>query len=175
MTTYLYWIHYPEHSDPMTEGYIGITKDPKRRLQTHKCNPENRMVKGALKKGAKMSIIGEFNTEKNALTEEVRMRPTDLIGWNLTKGGGKPPQFNPTPENRARVSAQFKGTKQSAEHIRKKADARRGQKHSPEAKEKMRQKALERHIIRVSCVNCKRVYDRGNFGKHIHSRCLTNS
>lgn len=171
MSTYLYWIHYAEHTDPMSQGYIGITVNPTRRLYSHKCNPDNRMVKGALKKGASMSVIGEFNTEKDALTEELRMRPTELIGWNLTKGGGKPPAFNPTPENRARLSAQFKGIKQSAEHIRKKADSRRGYKNTPEAKQRMSKAAIIRGVTRVTCLKCQNEMDIMNYHRSHGDKC----
>jgi peroxiredoxin family protein len=129
------------------------------------------MVKGALKKGASMSIIGEFNTEKKALTEELRMRPSEMIGWNLTKGGGKPPVFNPTPENRARVSAQFKGTTQSPEHIRKRADARRGSRNTPESIEKMREAAKSRGVARVTCLKCDKEMDIMNYHRSHGDKC----
>jgi predicted GIY-YIG superfamily endonuclease len=31
----LYWIHYPDQKDPMTEGYVGITSDFTGRMLTH--------------------------------------------------------------------------------------------------------------------------------------------
>ena len=39
MTTSVYWIHRPEHTDMFTQGYVGITKDIKRRFKAHPTVP----------------------------------------------------------------------------------------------------------------------------------------
>jgi len=31
-TCYVYWIHLPEHTDMFTEGYIGVSKNPKKTI-----------------------------------------------------------------------------------------------------------------------------------------------
>ena len=32
----VYWLHLPEHSDMFSEGYIGVSVNPKKRLYEHK-------------------------------------------------------------------------------------------------------------------------------------------
>ncbi len=90
MTTYLYWIRHPEHTDPMTQGYIGVTSRPKARFLEHKTRDENTYLKRNIAKGATMEILNEFRTRKQALKEEIKYR-SKPIGWNLTEGGGMPP------------------------------------------------------------------------------------
>lgn len=171
MNIYLYWIHYPHHTDPFSEGYIGITSDPRRRIKSHQTNPYNRMVKGAINKGAEMTILHEFESDKAALVIEESYRPSDLIGWNLTKGGGMPPRTQQTAEARKRVSKQFRGKKQSPEHVRKRTKARRGSKHSLETRQKMSEKAKARHVIYVTCLECKKTMDLANYSKSHGERC----
>ncbi len=90
MNTYLYWIHYPEHTDPMTQGYIGVTVNPTKRLKTHSTGKNKRLAYG-IANGATMTILSEYTVRDDALTEERRMRPEETIGWNLVEGGGDPP------------------------------------------------------------------------------------
>ena len=91
MTTYLYWIRHPEHTDPMTQGYIGVTKNPKTRFRNHKSSGENTYLQRNIAKGATMEILKEFRSREAALKEETKYRPDKGIGWNLTEGGGMPP------------------------------------------------------------------------------------
>ena len=69
----------------MTEGYIGITNDPKGRLQGHKDKAEwfdDRCV---------MTILQDGLTRQEARTIERILRPRPNIGWNKAVGGGDPP------------------------------------------------------------------------------------
>ena len=91
MTTYLYWIRHPEHTDPNLEGYIGITQNPKSRFRSHKTSGENTYLQRNIAKGATMEILKEFSTREEALSEEFKYRPERSIGWNLMEGGGNPP------------------------------------------------------------------------------------
>ena len=91
MTTYLYWIRHDEHTDPSTQGYIGITNNPKSRFQSHKTSGENKYLQRNINKGATMEILKEFRSRKQALKEEVKYRPDRGIGWNIMEGGGNPP------------------------------------------------------------------------------------
>lgn len=47
---YIYWIHLPTHTDIMSEGYIGVSVDPKKRLYEHKRVKQNPHLTNALKK-----------------------------------------------------------------------------------------------------------------------------
>jgi predicted GIY-YIG superfamily endonuclease len=40
MTCYVYWIHREVHTDPSSEGYIGITSEFDKRMWSHFKNPE---------------------------------------------------------------------------------------------------------------------------------------
>lgn len=128
MTTYLYWIHYPEHTDPFTEGYVGISCKPKVRFNYHSnenCS-DNSILFRAICKGAKQTILAEFTTNEEALQEEIRYRPSEKIGWNIIAGGISPPsrrgssnpklsEYNATKvvseSTKAKMSARGKGRK----------------------------------------------------------------
>lgn len=86
----VYWIRYDHHTDPMTEGYIGISGNPKRRELTHKYG-KNLQVPRAMENGASMQILHEQLSRDEALHIEAVYRPQELIGWNLVAGGGAPP------------------------------------------------------------------------------------
>ena len=34
-TASVYWIHLPTHTDPLTEGYIGVSRDVDFRINSH--------------------------------------------------------------------------------------------------------------------------------------------
>ena len=91
MSTYLYWIRHDEHTDPMTQGYIGITNNPRSRFTGHKNSGENTYLQRNINKGATMVILKEFRSRKQALKEEIKYRPHRGIGWNIMEGGGNPP------------------------------------------------------------------------------------
>jgi hypothetical protein len=40
--TVIYWIHYPEHQDPLNEGYVGIAQDLESRLSVHRTSARNK-------------------------------------------------------------------------------------------------------------------------------------
>lgn len=92
METYcLYWIHYPEQTDPLSEGYIGITKNFDQRVKTHSKYTKYKHIKNRIDSGAIVNVLVDNLTEESAKTLEEQYRPQDNIGWNLTKGGGIPP------------------------------------------------------------------------------------
>lgn len=126
MTTYLYWIHYDQHSDPFSEGYIGISSQPNTRFRYHsnKNTSDNSILFRAICKGAKQTILCEYNTPEEALQAEIKYRPTEKIGWNIIPGGISPPsrkgsknkklsEYNATKivsqETKLKMSAQGKG------------------------------------------------------------------
>lgn len=89
---YIYWIRYEHHTDPHTQGYVGISNDPDRRFIEHaKYSKVNPRLKRAIAKGARMIIIKKVNTEDLALKEEIHYRPNKHIGWNIVEGGQTPP------------------------------------------------------------------------------------
>lgn len=106
--TYVYWVHYPDHSDPSTEGYVGITNDLYHREWRHRNNAGNPIAYNAMKKGAVFSVLAEYNTREEAIAREIELRPTENIGWNIREGGGDPPRMTrelaDSPEFRKAVS-----------------------------------------------------------------------
>jgi len=88
---------YHIHVEPsLNLGYIGITKNTKNRFQQHtwKRKKSNRHLRFALKKYGdqiKFSVLASgLDKEAAELLEEI-LRPTPNIGWNITAGGGIPP------------------------------------------------------------------------------------
>ena len=90
---FLYWIRYDHHTDPYTEGYIGVSSQPEYRLKQHTAGHQNENPKlcQAIAKGAEMEILDTFESREDVLVEEKRYRPTEMIGWNIIPGGAQPP------------------------------------------------------------------------------------
>ena len=55
----VYWIHHPEHTDMFTQGYIGITKDIKKRWSDHAKRTGNNHLLHAIKKYGWDSLVKE--------------------------------------------------------------------------------------------------------------------
>jgi hypothetical protein len=94
MTIYdhvVYWI-YIEDNDIFSEGYIGVTSNPKRRWKDHikeskSLNPKNiHLSRALLRYSVKMTIIF-YGTKMACYELENYLRPTRQIGWNIQKGG----------------------------------------------------------------------------------------
>jgi len=88
---YLYWIRYPDHTDPKTQGYIGISSRPDDRFLEHKRGQKNKILPRVISKGASMEILLEGLSLEKALLEESKYRPEEKIGWNIARGGDIPP------------------------------------------------------------------------------------
>ena len=88
------WIHAEHHADMFSQGYIGISETPETRWDYHYKKQENQHLKNAIAKYGwdnlikKVILVGD---EKYCLNIEYKLRPDDKIGWNIVKGGGKPP------------------------------------------------------------------------------------
>lgn len=94
----LYWIHLAEHTDIFSEGYVGITKHTtKERYRGHykqsirKDRSNNQIISNAIRK-YKDNLIVEtivISDIDYVLDLEVKVRPTEKIGWNLRAGGAR--------------------------------------------------------------------------------------
>ena len=88
----------------LNTGYIGISKNPHIRFSQHQWQRKesNKHLKNAMQKYGKdvFKRVVFCNLEKEAaeLLEEM-LRPNPNIGWNITKGGGIPP--NPKGKERS--------------------------------------------------------------------------
>ena len=94
MTTSVYWIHHPDHTDMFSQGYIGVSKDVEKRFKQHFEKKHNlHLVNATHKYGwdnlvKKQILIAE---EDYCYDIEGKLRPTANIGWNIAVGGGVPP------------------------------------------------------------------------------------
>jgi hypothetical protein len=129
----VYWIHLPEHTDIYTQGYIGVSNNPHRRLQEHKNSTDNRHLLRALSKYSELIIqtivlIGESNF---CYQYEELLRPSENIGWNINKGGSNPPTrkgWKPSLTTIAKRSASLKGIVRTEEWCYNLSEAKRGNK-----------------------------------------------
>ena len=80
----VYWIHYPNHTDPTVEGYIGITNNIERRIQDHK-----RTFQQYFDAGAIVTVLHEVKKREDAMVIEADYRPLPNIGWNTHPGSLK--------------------------------------------------------------------------------------
>jgi predicted GIY-YIG superfamily endonuclease len=87
----LYWIHYPDQTDPKSEGYIGITSDFSSRMATHSKYAKYKHIYNRIQSGAIPEILWRDLSKEEAERLEEQMRPNENIGWNLAKGGNIPP------------------------------------------------------------------------------------
>ena len=118
-TYYLYRYRLPEHTDPYTEGYIGITNDLDRRHKEHKYSAGKRNksyidshftrainLYGGIDKLVKEVLHTATYEEVCAL--ERTYRPTLSIGWNIAVGGEHPGAVSSLKGNTNRWSEDMK-------------------------------------------------------------------
>ena len=105
----LYWIKHKDHKDPKTQGYIGISNNPKRRFKQHQ-RRQNHPVSNAIKKYGEdvdIFVLQEGLSEFQAKKLEESLRPKMRIGWNIMTGGNVPPSSKGTV--RKDLSEKFSG------------------------------------------------------------------
>jgi hypothetical protein len=148
----------------LRQGYVGISKRFQRRIWEHLKLTQNRYLKNAINKYGWNNLVKEkvlIGKEDYCLEIEARLRPADKIGWNLVKGGNKPPvnRWNfgkkgltvawnkgktQPEETKAKVSAGVKKLWQDPEYRQHMSDVHKGnssfagKKHSAETIEKIR-------------------------------------
>lgn len=142
----VYWAHLPEHTDMLTQGYIGFTAiSVKARRRTHlqeslteSCGhyPFYRALKKYRRKIIfELILVGD---DDYCLLMEQRLRPTRQIGWNISAGGGAPNLGNVhTLETRKKMSIAAKGRPKTDQWKNKMSQINEGRIASPEAKMKM--------------------------------------
>ncbi len=99
----MYSVYHIGIDPSLDTGYIGISKNPEQRFAQHtwQRKKSNAHLKNALNKYGdqvfKRILIANLDQELAELCEEM-LRPLPNIGWNITKGGGIPP--NPQGKER---------------------------------------------------------------------------
>jgi predicted GIY-YIG superfamily endonuclease len=87
----VYWIHTSDHSDKLSQGYIGITCNFKDRLKSHKKNKKKTKLTDAIKaygwNNLQKEILFNNLSLQKALDIEEIYRIIPNIGWNIQKGG----------------------------------------------------------------------------------------
>jgi hypothetical protein len=150
---YVYWLHLPEHTDISSQGYIGVSIDPKQRLWEHKNDARkethhNKYLERIINKHELIQSIIFTGNIKECYTYEEELRPTKNIGWNLNRGGDRPPSNKGkkfSSEHCANITKGKIGKKRAPvtnETKQKISQAHTGRKHSEEHKEKVRQARL---------------------------------
>lgn len=100
----VYWIHSPNHSNMFAEGYIGVSKDVNKRWnyghkggQKNNCH-DNIILSNAINKYGWDNLIKEIILVADSdycYDIEKKLRPEELIGWNISIGGNAPPISKP--------------------------------------------------------------------------------
>ena len=127
--TFVYWIHLPDHTDVYSQGYVGVSNNPTRRLQEHKNSTDNKHLSSALTKysdSVLQTVIFNGDSESCYLYEE-RLRPTTNIGWNINRGGTNPPSrigWTPTANTLQKRSNSLKGIIRSEEWCKNLSEAK---------------------------------------------------
>jgi len=95
----VYWIRLPEHVDPSTEGYIGVSTNVENRLRDHyksiqKGTHKNPHLVNAVSKYSWDNLLKEeiyTGDEIDCYLKEEELRPVKATGWNIAPGGHRGP------------------------------------------------------------------------------------
>ena len=87
----------------MTQGYIGVSCNPKERLRHHFKNAygkyhSDKILSKAINKYGKNDLCHKIliiGNKEYCYTTEKKIRPTPFIGWNMREGGYHTPNHNP--------------------------------------------------------------------------------
>jgi hypothetical protein len=165
----LYWIHHPDHTDIFSQGYIGVSTNTKQRFTNHKRSKYNVHLFEAIKKYGWDNLIKTIlvvSKEDYCLMLENKLRIDNNIGWNIVKGGGKPP-LRYGNKDRLGIPGWSKGLKLSEEHKKNLRESHLGQspwnkglKGFQKAWNKgvaMAEKSKEAFRVIVTCPHCNKV------------------
>lgn len=144
----IYWIKKSYHTDPKTEGYIGLTSQGiENRFKEHKYNTKNKLLRNRCKKeDVEIICLHDGLKEKEAKLLEEHYRPTENIGWNINKGGDLPPSRKGKISPKSMLKGENRTEKQKLA----------SQKHSEKMKgNNSSGKRKNRVIHKKNCENCK--------------------
>lgn len=164
----LYWIRCADHTDLMSQGYVGVSGEFKRRMYMHSKHNENPHLRNAINKYGWDNLVKEeilIGTDEYCYEIEAKLRPQPNIGWNIAIGGGKPPIVRDNgfkkgsvpwslgkkiPEETVKKISQTVSKvwenpeyrKHMSSVLKGRSCPMKGKKHRPESIEKMRQTKL---------------------------------
>lgn len=181
----VYWIRLLEHTDPNTQGYIGVSKRVHSRMRAHITSCLNRThynlhLLNAVTKYGEDNIVLDvilFGDEQFCYETESILRPFKGIGWNIAPGGHRGPG-RPTGSYLSRESiAKSIATRQKTLADR----ALRINKNIPSEKDsifiehqqriKSNNEAMMRPICKICNKNCCAINYKKNEITHYRSRC----
>ena len=164
----MYSVYHIGISPELSTGYIGITKNTSQRFSEHGYDSKksNKHLRAALKKYEgqvfQRVLLSNLDKELAELCEEM-LRPEPGMGWNITKGGGIPP--NP------------KGKVRSVEYCANISKAKMGDKNpmfgkkvifSEEHRKKLSKSAKGRKSslcgVKRKIVECPHCFKKGGIG-----------
>jgi ribosomal protein L37AE/L43A/predicted GIY-YIG superfamily endonuclease len=142
----VYWICHPDHTDMMSQGYVGISHRVHRRMIEHKSSKQNRHLRFAIDKYGWDNLVKKVvlvASKDYCVDVEKKLRPNDGIGWNLVSGGGLPPVLY---GNKSRVGKPgwAKGKHLPEETKKKISEAIKADLARPERKEQNRASFIRR-------------------------------
>jgi predicted GIY-YIG superfamily endonuclease len=155
----VYWIHNESETDIETQGYVGVTKNLKRRTKEHGKKPN--FLEG---RHVDIFLCGE---KSFCIEVETQLRPKRKIGLNIAEGGGMPPD-----------ATGLKRSEETKRKIKENMVGFRGRKHSEETKEKMRNAIRVPHAqseetkVRLSQIARNRTYPNGMLGRKHSSESI---
>ena len=94
MRSSVYWIRHPDHTDILTQGYVGVSSNIARRWGRHANHTQNAHLANAIKKYGWDNLIKQVllvGKKQYCLDIEKKLRSIKETGWNLIVGGGQPP------------------------------------------------------------------------------------
>lgn len=119
---YLYWIHLVEHTDPYSQGYIGISVQPEIRFRQHTTDLAlgagsqilRQIVAEYGKDCLQHKVLASYENQNEARQAEHQYRPKTNIGWNIWVGGGVSPNCTGrvmSDETRSKIGESNRQTK----------------------------------------------------------------
>lgn len=84
---YVYWIKAEHHTDPNTEGYVGVASNPLARYNHHKKANVNPKLRSSLEKYNTHLVILHEGNRHWCYSKENEYRPIENVGWNIRPGG----------------------------------------------------------------------------------------
>lgn len=95
MTCYVYHICREADKYDFSKGYIGISSNLEYRWYRHRnCNENPHLTNAYAKYEDIIEYVLIAGSRDYCLNLESKLRPENRIGWNLTKGGGLPPNHS---------------------------------------------------------------------------------
>ena len=140
----VYWIRDPSHTDITCEGYVGVSKEFKKRIKTHlkriktKDHENYKLIKNYNENVIIETVV--ISDEDSCYDLEFKLRPINNIGWNINAGGIKPPSQHGVKRiaSYGKTWAPMQGKKHSEATKLKMSNASKGKPKSEEHIAKMK-------------------------------------